>query len=1079
MRKFGLLGTSALTAAFGFAFAAAPAYAQDLGSEASQAETAACDPADPECEPEREADGSVAEGEAIVVTGTRIRIPNLTSPEPITTLDNTVLRERNFTNIADALNELPGNRGSVTPAGAQGFGQGTNFLNNYGLGSNRTLTLVNGRRFVSSNVATIFTNAGSGTQVDLNVIPSILVDRIDQISVGGAPAYGSDAISGTTFIVLRSQYDGIELSATSGISEEGDNFNYNFSGIAGQSFFDDRLNVTIAGSFDEVDGVVYNDREFLRRRIGGATNPSSAQAALLRPGGMSNPGNDGRLNSNIGFNNNPATMNDGNPATVQVRGVNIPFLTPGGLISGTNLATADPRNPAVPFGVATTRGLQFDNNGNLVPFNQGVVFPGTSGSGGDGFNFADYTQITSDLRRATVNAFVTFEVTDNIELFAEGTYFESRADELTQQPTFNSSLFGGTSGALTFGVDNPFLTDQARAALVSRGVTTFNVSRASDDLADLTGFNKTRLYYGVGGVRGDFELIGKAFNFEAYASHGNTRSRDFGQNLNSQNFINATNVTRNAAGQVVCTTAPTRLVVTPTGSTLTGFAAPGGTPIADPNCVPINLFGQGLASQEARDYVIEDTLVVSEQEQTVFNANIGGALWDFYGAGAIGINVGYEHREEQASFTPDDFLQEGRGRSVPITALEGQYNLDEVFGELVLPLVSEEMGFPILNSAQLFGRGRYSHNSINGGEFSYTVGGTIAPVRDVQFRGNYTRSFRSPGITELFLPAVNAFSAVPDLCFVGNRNGGPAPEIRARNCAAFIAAFPGTDFNSPDPASTATVPIRTGGNVDLENEQAESYTFGVILQPRFIPRLAITADYVDITLTGPIASLSVAQIASGCFDNESFDTSDVLNANSFCSQINRDPANGRVLGNPQTPAVVSGFVNGQEIKFSGIQGTLGYSLPMSGLGLSGDLSFGGDLLYVRRRLVNITGVAPTRSDGIIGDPEFSGQLRVRYVEEDFGVNVSMNYTGEQLFSRLNRDPSVLGGGPDAREIDKLDDFVTVSGGIFFDPTDDFRLTLSVNNLFNRQGQNYFGEILPASFTDLIGRRYQVGARVRF
>lgn len=1041
---------------------ATPALAQDPATEAE------CTDAnnDGACDDPGSVDDAPANEGAIVVSGTRIRIPNLTSPEPITTLSSQALRERNFTNIADALNELPGNRGSVTPAGGQGFGQGTNFINNYGLGSNRTLTLVNGRRFVSSNVATIFTNAASGTQVDLNVIPSILVDRIDAISVGGAPLYGSDAISGTLNIVLRSKHDGVDLQATNSISEEGDNHTYNLSGLVGKSFFDDRLNLTFAASHDNVEGLVFNDREFLRRRIGNATNPNPSQAASLRPGGASTPGNDGRLNSNIGFN---ASTSDGNPGSVLIRNVNIPFLTPGGLITQATIPVPTGRpSPAVPFGVATTNGLQFAPNGDLIPFNQGIVFPGTSGSGGEGFRFSDYSQITSDLRRTTLNGFMTFEIAPSIELFAEGTYFRSRADELTQQPTFNSSLFGGLSGALTFSATNPFLTQQARNELASRGVTSFQISRASDDFADLTGFNKTRLYYGTGGIRGDFGFLGNTWNFEAFASHGQTRSKDFGQDLNAQNFVNATNVAL-VNGQIVCTTAQTRPG---------GFAAPGRTPVADPNCVPLNVFGRGQGSQAALDYVIEDFVTVSTQEQTVYNANVGGALFDLWSAGPLAINVGYEHRDEAASFIPSDFQQEGRGRSVAIVPVTGKYNLDEVFGEAVLPLVSPDNDF-FIHSANLFGRGRYSHNSINGGEFSYTAGGTFAPIPDIQFRGNYTRSFRSPGITELFLPQVNTFATVPDLCQDSAIGLGSVPEIRRRNCTAFRNAFPGTNFATPDPASQATVPARSGGNPNLENERATSFTYGVIVQPRFIPRLAITADYVSIRLKGPISSLSVAAITSGCFDNEVFDSTDVLNANNFCSQIRRDPTTGRVVGDPQNPAVTSGFVNGQEINFSGIQGTLGYSVPMGGIGLNGTLSFGGDMLYVRRRLVNITGVAPSRSDGVIGDPEFSGQMRVRYVEESFGANVTVNYTGEQLFSRLNREIGQPSQGPDAREIDKLNDYVTVNGSVFFDPTDNFRLTLAVNNLFDRQGQEYFGELIPASFNDLIGRRFSVSANVKF
>ncbi len=1060
MRNSGLLGSSALRsgAFFALAFAAAsPALAQGDQRQAAD-------------RPEAEA---AEDDRAIVVTGTRIRLPNLESIEPIATLDNRQLRERNFTNIADALNELPANRGSVTPQGGQGFGQGVNFVNNYGLGSNRTLTLINGRRFVSSNVATIFTNAASGTQVDLNVLPSILVDRIDTISVGGAPVYGSDAISGTINVILRSRYEGLEISALTGITEEGDNFNYNVSMIYGRNFLDNRLNITLVGSHDNVQGVVFNDREFLTRRIGGATNPSQAQANALRFPGITSA-NDGRLNTGIGFNN---STSDGNPGTVQIRNVNIPFLTRGGLITATNLAAANPNNPAVIFGgPPTTNGLQFDANGNLVAFNQGIVFPGTSGSGGEGFTFADFSQITSDLRRVTLNGFVTFEIANDWELFAEGTYFRSRADELVQQPTFNSSLFGGLSGPVNFTIDNPFLTAQARAALVARGVTTFSVSRASADFADLTGFNKTRLYHFVGGVRGEFGLFGNRWNFEAYASHGNTRSRDFGQDLNAQNFINAVNVTRNAAGQIVCTTAPTR----PGGL----FAAPGGTPIADPNCVPLDLFGEGRSSAAARDYIIEDFVTVSEQEQTVFNANISGPLWEIW-AGPIGFSLGYEHREEEASFTPSQFQQLGRGRSVPITAVAGSYNLDEVFGEIQIPLASPENNFRFAHSAQIVGRGRYVDSTVNGGFFSFAVGGSYAPFRDIEFRGNYTRSFRAPGITDLFLPIVNTFATVPDLCQASQRNLGSVPAIRAANCAAFIAAFPGTDFNTPDPASTATVPAQSGGNPNLDNEEADSYTIGAIFRPSFIPRLAITADYVSITLTQPIANLTIAQIVSGCFDNEVFNTADVLNANAFCSRINRNPGTGRVVGDPQNPAVRSGFVNGQEIRFRGIQGTIGYSVPMTGLGLRGTLSIAGDMLHVRRRVVNITGVAPARSDGILGDPEWSGQLRLRYVERDFGVNTTITYYGEQLFSRFNREPGQPGQFLDAREIDKLNDFVIVSAGIFFDPAEDFRLTLSVTNLFNRQSQTYFGELLPAGFPanasggDLLGRRFQASVRVRF
>lgn len=1000
----------------------------------------------------------------IVVTGSRIRLPNLESFEPIVTLDEDYIEDRNLQNAADALNELPSFRGSVTPQGAQGtFGQGVNFVNNFGLGSNRTLTLVNGRRFVSSNVPSVFNNAGQGTQVDLNVIPTVLIDRIDTIAVGGAPVYGSDAISGTVNVILKTRYEGLELRALSGITEEGDNFRYAVGGVAGMNFADGRGNITIAVDYNEENGVLQNEREFFRDNVSNVRNPcvNEATATECRGIKLANLGRTGdqpsplRLNPNIGFNTGP---DDGIPPNVLARDVSLPFLSRGGLI----------------FFGPLSRQFEFGPSGDLVPFDTGTALPSLRALGGDGFQFSDFGQITSDLRRFIGNAFFNFDLTDNITFFAEGTYFESRADELVQQPSFNTVLFGGASGAVRFSVDNPFLTSQARQILQDAGVTEFALSRVNLDLADTSGFGENEIMRGVAGFRGDFDFLDRVFNWEVSANHGRAEIRTFRQDINRQNFINAVNVTRDAAGNIVCTTAPTRA-----GGR---FAAPGGTPVADPNCVPLNLLGEGVASQAARDYVIQDSESLAELEQTVFNANIGSTLFDLWGAGWAGFNIGYEHRKEEASFQPSEFEQQGLGRSVAIQPTSGEYNLDEVFGEVVVPLIGPDNNIPVINRAEIFGRGRYVHSTVNGGFFSWTAGGTISPVRDIEFRGNFTKSFRSPAITELFAPQTNAFSSVPQPC--QNPTGGPNPEARQRNCAAFLAKFPNA---LQDPSVSATVPITTGGNPNLENEEADAWTVGFIIRPRWVPRLSITADYIDIELSNPISSLSVSQIAFACFDNENFDVNNPATANQFCSQIRRQPAGttgvlpdgsqgdigGFVIVDPANPAVRSGFVNGNRISFSGVQGTLNYSTPRGHFGLPGSIDIGVTGLYVRRRVVDITGVAPSRSDGEIGDPEFQAQGRIRYTTEDWGAATWINYVGTQAFNRENF------GDPDVREIQELDDYATVNASVFFDATDDFRFTFSVTNLFNRQGEEYFGFLIPASINDALGRRYAASARVRF
>lgn len=185
------------------------------------------------------ANGESADDSAtgIVVTGTRIRRPNFETLEPSTSISTDYVEKRGLTNIADALNEQPNFRGSVTPAGDQSsFGVGVNFINGFGLGSNRTLTLFNARRVVSSNTPTIFGPASAGLQVDLNIVPSAMIERIETIAIGGAPVYGSDAIAGVTNVILKTKFDGIDLRGTTRLTEQGDNFGYNVSGVFGKNF---------------------------------------------------------------------------------------------------------------------------------------------------------------------------------------------------------------------------------------------------------------------------------------------------------------------------------------------------------------------------------------------------------------------------------------------------------------------------------------------------------------------------------------------------------------------------------------------------------------------------------------------------------------------------------------------------------------------------------------------------------------------------------------------------------------------------------------------------------------------------
>lgn len=1043
----------------------APAHAQDAaGAQAGDSAQACADlDADGICDTVS-ADGS-EEGGAIVVTGSRIRRPNFDTLEPITSVTGQYIETRGLTNVADALNELPTVRGSVTPDGAQStFGVGVNFINSFGLGSNRTLSLINGRRVVSSNPPTIFGPGAPGLQVDLNIIPTILTERIDNLSVGGAPTYGSDAIAGVVNVVLKTRYEGIQLAGTAGISDRGDNFRYNLSGVIGQNLFDGRANITASLAYDKTDGVLASQRERSRAGLFSVSNPSAELAARLGPAGRT-PANDGRFDPNVGFNESGA---DGVPGSVLITDRRINVLTRGGLIFGGPLGVNLPGGtPGVP-GSATSNpnARQFDQFGNLVPFNIGTRFTtgGIDVSGGDGFTLLPFGQITSDLERLTANLFFNIDINDSVRFFAEGTYYNAEATELTRQPTYNAVIFVGQSAGLTFRSDNPFLTDQARAALLAAGVTNFTLSRAGDDIVTGIPTSKTDLYRLVGGFAGDFQLGGRDFNWEVSANYGRSDSSFLQSTLNQQRFANAVNVARDSSGRIVCTTAQTR-----NG----GFAAPGSTPVADPNCVPLNLFGLGVMSDAARAYVTQDVEAKTRLDQFVLNANVGGSLFDIWGAGPIGFNIGAEYREEKGIFTPDAFQQAGLGRSVPIPAVRGDFNIKEAFGEILIPLISPANDFPIIHRAEIVGRGRYVDNSITGEFFAWTAGGAIAPIQDIELRGNYTRSFRAPSITELFSPQQNIFNFVPDLCTPSARTQGqPDPAIRLRNCEAFLAVFPNA---TPLDAASGSVPGLTGGNRNLDNEKANSYTFGAIVRPRFLSRFSASVDYINIEIEQPISSLNAAQITNACFDNPEFNSSDPANGNAFCSLIRRFPVGsinpttgrdrgGQVDSSATDPGVRGGFVNGVSIEFEGIQFGANFVAPLDGIGLPGRLTLDGSALHVIRRLTNITGVSPSEGQGLAGDPEWAGQANIYYDTDDWGTYVSFNYEGPSL---PVREPTA-----DNSQFTRFPAEWLINAGVYFDIDERSRFTLSVTNLFDNIGT------IPRTI-DALGRRYSASFRTRF
>lgn len=847
-------------------------------------------------------DQDAAEDEAVVeeiiVTGSRIRRSSFDTVEPSIIIDRALIEKRAVTNIADLLNETPafGAPAASPNAGQNGFSVGQNIVDFLGLGSQRTLTLVNGRRFVSSNAPTVFGESG-GLQVDFNVIPVALVQRIETIATGGAPTYGSDAIAGTINVILRDDFEGMEVQFRYGTADDGDLDSYQMQVVMGGNFADDRGNIAISIEYNREQGLDRLDRPFFT-----TNDPFIGEV------------------SDVADIDGDGIVDDVFQVFFDQR---VQLLTFGGLIS--------PGAVVLPAqGVGTFNGTfwQFADNGELVDFAPGGIPPGSAffTIGGDAPDFFDrVAQIRSPLERLVISGFSHFDVNEYVTAFMEFTFANTEATELANQGAFNTFAFGDTSGALNISFDNPMLTPQAVTTLASFGLGTgdsFWVNRFNNDIVN-NGIDKTEnfLWRVVGGLNGDFEMADRKFYWEVSANFGQSDIETQGTDIIDARFINAIDAIRLTdadiaavqafnfvdadgdgindftaqdavdalfsrggtdsanVGDIVCRSVLDVELGNTTPVSGLGITA-GGFPFID-GCVPLDIFGENRASQAAIDFVTGLQLSSTDIEQRVFTATLGGEVMELPG-GTLSFAVEYQNRREEALFQPSGFDSLGLGRSSALARTGGAFSTDEFYGELLIPVIGPAMNIPFIRSIELNPKLRRVDNSRAGTDDTYTLGGVAKLEQNITVRGNFTQSIRSPSLVELFSPVVSTFAFGDDPCDDRFIDEGPDPATRQANCAAIGL---GGGFTSN--VVNATAQGKTGGNPDLQNETAKSWTVGVIFQPTFIPGLTLSADYISITMSDRITSLTLEQKMQACFDSTSF-------PDTICNDFTRD-SGGQII----------------------------------------------------------------------------------------------------------------------------------------------------------------------------------------
>ena len=1022
---------------------------------------------------------TTGEADAIVVTGSRIARPNYDTVQPSVVVSSESIERRGFETLGQALNELPafGVPGSSPVGGQSAFGPGQSFVNFLGLGDQRTLTLVNGNRFVSSNTSSLFGPTGAGSQVDLNLIPTALIDRVEVIAVGGAPIYGSDAIAGTINIILKRNFEGAQLDAQYGITEYGDLPNYRIRALVGHNFAGGRGNITLAGEYNrQPDGLIYTQRAVLAR--GDFYGRAADRNSVFR----------NQLYSNEHFNilseyGVPLISDffplDPTPNATAADYQELFGLSPG---AAAFYASHYPSQNALYCGifgycanVTNTRGqaLRFDQSGNLVPIDFGTR-PGPNplplqfgSAGGNGLDLNRVSNLVTPLERYSAVGLFHYELTDHIRFVGEAWYSHSSGTNLYDQPAYNSAAFasaGEPGGNIIMHTDNPFLSPQARAILQAQAPSgIFYLARANTDISTRRATGTVNVLRFVGGLEGTFDVGGHEWRWNITGNYGQSTTTGRNPEIIEKNFNNAVDAV-SVGGQIICRP----------GYTNSAF------PTASSTCAPLNLFGYQRASQAAIDYITGFSTPRSFNTQLVGTASLTGTLFDLPG-GRFGFAVGVEHRRESFNFDPGPLLRggpddnpavdsDGDGnpandcssftRDACITPVVGSFHTNEAFGELRAPIVSPSNHVPFVNLLELQGALRWVEHSSAGSDPTWTVGGRWAPIHDITFRGNFTRSIRSPAVTEISLPRSPGFFFAVDPCDARQLSQGPDPATRRANCAA--AGIP-TNFQSR--SNQATFGGVTVGNPNLVNERARAWSAGVVLQPRFIPNLTISADYVNIRLRNAISFFGASAVLASCYDSPSYPNVP------FCTSFTRNATPGPNFH--QLNFVQTSYFNADRLEYEGVLGELDYHVPTPFLGANSQLAFNASAQYlIKLQQAAGTGL-PVISRGGIGYPIWSAVGTVSYSNHDFLLQVQANYTGRSHLT-VNDPPNTY---PD----NNVAAVTLINVAMAYNVGPHFTFRISVDNLFSTNfpspGPGLGGVI--TYFPTVLGTLYRVGAQIRF
>jgi outer membrane receptor protein involved in Fe transport len=733
---------------------------------------------------------------SIVITGSRIKRPEIESPVPVAVIGQQALLQDAAANVSDTIHELPqvaiGNGLTRTNSNFLTSGTGVSNIDLRGLGIQRTLVLVNGRRFVGGF-------AGTPT-VDINNIPTDFIDRIEVVTGGSSAVYGSDAVAGVVNFILKDRFDGIQLRAQGGQTFRGDDSNYLASLTAGQSLFGDRLHLLGNFSWDQDDGLASRNRSISAVDCGFAffPNPVTGAPEICGPSQFSSFASQGNFFL-VGANGAAASR----VLTSQFTG------------NPTNQFTFDDTNALV--------------NGFRADF---------------GFNRDAVRLISVPLKRELATGIANFDITPDIRFFTELTYSHVKSTASIEPLAVGSAGGGGsTPGVVDIQLDNPFIPTDVLNAITAANtaapgsVTSIGFRRRSNDIFNRSNLADRHTFRAATGFKGT--LLGK-YNWEVSYVYGRLHDFNRSEDINIANYNAAIDAIRVGPGNVlgvdiVCRDPAARAA----------------------GCIPLDIFGHNTADPRAAAFVQEPGGRFEDivNKQQVATASISGPLFTEW-AGDVTAALGTEYRKESTTDKHDLLTIEGLNSGNQLTDLHGQFHVWEAFGELNVPLLKDQSFTKYLG---LTGAARYSKYSTVGGVWTYNVGAEWQPIKDLRFRGQYAKAVRAPNISELFSQPNQTFAAVNDPCngvtatTAGQGGGQFAAACRA--IPAIAAAIAANGSFTYTLADLQRIDGLIGGNPNLGPETGKTKTVGAVFTPSFFPGFGLTVDYYDIKISNAISTL--------------------------------------------------------------------------------------------------------------------------------------------------------------------------------------------------------------------------------